>query len=117
MLSGSCRLCKAGVNAKGMRYLNGVYTQFVSRTHRRVGPVFQGRYKAILVEKGDYLLELARYVALNPVRAEMVNDAADWPWRSHRAMLGAVEVPDWLTCDRLRQQIYLGTEPAGYLPR
>ena len=90
--------------AKGMRHLNGVYTQHVNRTHRRVGHVFQGRYKGILVEKDDYLLELARYVVLNPVRAEMVNDAADWPWSSHRAMLGAVETPDWLTCDWLLRQ-------------
>ncbi|SFJ04736.1 transposase [Nitrosomonas sp. Nm34] len=58
--------------SKGMRQLNGVYTQFFNRTHNRIGHVYQGRYKAILVEKESYLLELARYVVLNPVRAGMV---------------------------------------------
>lgn len=71
--------------SNGMRQLNGVYTQMFNRRHRRVGHVFQGRYKAILVEKDSYLLELSRYVVLNPVRALMVNDVADWPWSSYRA--------------------------------
>lgn len=82
--------------AQGMRQLNGVYTQYVNRTHRRVGHVFQGRYQAILVEKDSYLLELARYVVLNPVRARMVGDAAQWPWSSYRAMVGEASVPAWL---------------------
>jgi putative transposase len=54
---------------QGMRQLNGVYTQNFNRTHHRVGHVFQGRYKAIIVEKDSYLQELARYVVLNPVRS------------------------------------------------
>lgn len=74
--------------AQGMRQLNGVYTQRVNRTHGRVGHVFQGRYKAILVEKDSHLLALARYVVLNPVRAGMVGDVGDWPWSSHAAMVG-----------------------------
>ena len=52
-----------------MRQLNGVYTQWHNRTHNRVGHVFQGRFKAIIVQREAYLLELARYVVLNPVRA------------------------------------------------
>ena len=51
--------------SKGMRQLNGVYTQRFNRTHNRVGHVFQGRYKAILVQKDAYLLELSRYIVLN----------------------------------------------------
>ncbi|MEA3276937.1 MAG: transposase, partial [Pseudomonadota bacterium] len=58
--------------SKGMRQLNGVYTQRFNRTHDRVGHVFQGRYKAILVQKETNLLDLARYLVLNPVRARMV---------------------------------------------
>ena len=58
--------------SKGMRQLNGVYTQASNRRHRRVGHLFQGRFKAILVDRDVYLLELARYVVLNPVRAGMV---------------------------------------------
>jgi putative transposase len=61
--------------SKGMKYLNGTYTQYFNRRHQRVGHVFQGRFKAILVQKEAYLLELARYIVLNPVRAQMVRSA------------------------------------------
>ena len=79
--------------AQGMRQLNGVYTQQVNRRYGKTGHVFQGRYKAILVDKDSYLLELARYVVLNPVRAAMVKDARDWPWSSYRAMIGETPLP------------------------
>lgn len=85
--------------ALGMRQLNGVYTQTINRSHRRVGHVFQGRYKGILVEKDSYLLELARYVVLNPVRAGMVREAAAWPWSSYNAMIGVDPAPAWLQTD------------------
>ena len=68
----------------GMRQLNGCYTQQVNRRHGRVGHLFQGRFKGILVEKDAYLLEMARYIVLNPVRAGMVASPADWPWSSYR---------------------------------
>lgn len=74
--------------SKGMKYLNGTYTQSFNRQNNRVGHVFQGRYKAILVQKESYLLELARYIVLNPVRARMVREAKDWPWSSYRATAG-----------------------------
>ena len=83
--------------AKGMRHLNGVYTQRFNRHHKRVGHVFQGRYKAILVQKDSYLLELSRYIVLNPVRAEMVRSVKDWPWSSYRATAGLVDENKWLT--------------------
>ena len=85
--------------AQGMRHLNGVYTQTFNRTHKRVGHVFQGRYKSIIVEKDSYLLELARYVVLNPLRANMVKKVADWPWSSYAAMLGTQPAPEWLQTD------------------
>ena len=87
--------------SKGMRQLNGVYTQRFNRQHGRVGHVFQGRYKAIIVQKESYLLELARYVVLNPVRARMVRSPADWPWSSYRATAGLCDAPLWLTTDGL----------------
>lgn len=90
--------------ARGMRQLNGVYTQFINRTYRRVGHVFQGRYKAILVEKDSYLLELSRYVVLNPVRAQMVADVGEWPWSSYRVMIGEEPAPPWLETDWLLGQ-------------
>lgn len=89
--------------SQGMRQLNGVYTQHVNRAHRRVGHVFQGRFKAVLVERESHLLELARYVVLNPVRAGMVSDAEAWPWSSHAAMLGREPAPGWLEADALLQ--------------
>ena len=82
--------------SKGMRQLNGVYTQAHNRKHGRSGHVFQGRYKAIVVEKEAYLLELCRYIVLNPVRAGMVRSAKDWPWSSYRATAGQREGPSWL---------------------
>lgn len=68
--------------SKGMHYLNGVYTQRFNRKHGRVGHVFQGRYKAVIVQKESYLLELSKYIVLNPVRAKIVRSAKDWPWSS-----------------------------------
>jgi REP element-mobilizing transposase RayT len=60
--------------SRGMRHLNGVYTMRFNRDHQRVGHVFQGRYKAILIQKESHLLEVCRYVVLNPVRAGMVQE-------------------------------------------
>ena len=88
----------------GMRQLNGVYTQNVNRRHGRVGHVFQGRFKAILVERDSYLLELARYVVLNPVRAGMVKRVRQWPWSSYHAMVGKAPCPVWLHTDWLLGQ-------------
>ena len=85
--------------SKGMRQLNGVYTQQCNRTHGRRGHLFQGRYKGILVEKESYLLALARHVVLNPVRAAMVKRPEQWPWSSYRAMIGKTPVPPWLQTD------------------
>lgn len=90
--------------SKGMRHLNGVYTQYFNRQHNRVGHVFQGRYKAILVEKESYLLELSRYVVLNPIRARMIKDMNQWKWSSYQATSGKAQVPDWLETDWLLSQ-------------
>jgi len=90
--------------SKGMRQLNGVYTQVSNRRHGRVGHLFQGRFKAILVDSDAYLLELARYVVLNPVRAGMVNNPADWPWSSYRASAGLEPAAPWLAVDGLLAQ-------------
>lgn len=90
--------------SNGMRHLNGVYTQRFNRRHQRVGHVFQGRFKAILVERDPYLLELCRYVVLNPVRARMVRTAGEWPWSSYPAMVGVAAVPAWLHTDWVLSQ-------------
>jgi hypothetical protein len=85
--------------SKGMRQLNGVYTQYFNRTHRRVGHLYQGRYKAIIIQKETYLLEVARYIVLNPVRAHMVHTANDWLWSSYLATAGFISPPDWLNAE------------------
>ena len=86
--------------SQGMRHLNGVYTQRHNRRHGRVGHVFQGRYKGIVVERDAYLLELSRYVVLNPVRAGMVKDAGDWAWSSYLEFIGQSErTHEWLETD------------------
>ena len=87
--------------SRGMRQLNGVYTQRFNRAHGRVGHVFQGRYKAVLVQKDAYLMELARYIVLNPVRARMVRSAREWRWSSYRATAGQAHCPAWLSRDWL----------------
>ena len=90
--------------ARGMRHLNGVYTQVFNRTHNRKGHLFQGRYKAILIEKESHLLEVARYIVLNPVRAEIVRSPRDWKWSSYRATSGESQPPKFLTVEWLLAQ-------------
>ena len=90
--------------SKGMRQLNGVYTQSYNRRHNKTGHLFQGRYKAILVDEDSYLLELSRYIVLNPVKAMMVKRAGDWRWSSYQAMTGETASPDWLSSDYLLLQ-------------
>jgi hypothetical protein len=64
------------------------YTQYFNRRYGRVGHVFQGRYKAIVCDRDVYLLELVRYIHLNPVRAGLVDEPEDYPWSSHRIYIG-----------------------------
>ena len=89
---------------RGMRHLNGVYTQSFNRSHRRRGHVFQGRFKAILIEKESHLLEVARYVVLNPVRAHIAAHPRNWKWSSYRATGGESAPPAFLTVDWLLAQ-------------
>ena len=86
---------------RGMKRLNGVYTQKFNWRHNRVGHLFQGRYKSIVVDRESYLLELSRYVVLNPVRAKFAKKAEDWLWSSYRATAGLAEAPDWIEVEEL----------------
>ncbi|MBK9426861.1 MAG: transposase [Gammaproteobacteria bacterium] len=90
--------------SKGMRQLNGMYTQASNRRHGRMGHLFQGRFKAILIDKDSYLLELTRYVVLNPVRAKRVRHPGKYTWSSYGAMVGEAPAPDWLATDGLLAQ-------------
>ena len=96
--------------SRGMRQLNGMYTHRFNRKHGRVGHVFQGRFKSIIVDKDAHLLELSRYIVQNPVAAGMVKDVGDWPWSSYQATAGEISTPDFLTVDWLLSQF--GKAPA-----
>jgi hypothetical protein len=85
-----------------MRDLNGIYTQAFNRRHHLVGHVLQGRFKAILVDRESHLLELCRYIVLNPVRAKLVRSAPEWRWSSYRATAGLEETPGWLDVESVR---------------
>ena len=82
--------------SRGMRHLNGIYSQHVNRRHALVGHLFQGRYKAILVQRESHLLELARYIVLNPVRAGMVERPEQWDWSSYHWTAADAAPPPWL---------------------
>lgn len=75
------------------------YTQFINRKYLRTGHLFQGRYKALMIDADSYLLALIRYIHLNPLRAGMVSRPEEYPWSSHPSYLGIVPGPPWLTTD------------------
>jgi putative transposase len=85
--------------SRGMHRLNAIYSQSFNRRHERAGHLMQGRFKAILVEKERHLLELVRYLVLNPVRAGMVEEVGAWPWSNYRATAGLRPAPVWLETD------------------
>jgi Transposase and inactivated derivatives len=80
----------------GMKDLDGDYASDFNERYRRVGHLFQGRFKSHLVDVETYLLEVARYIVLNPVRAGMVKTPGQWNWSSYRATAGLAPVPIWL---------------------
>ena len=90
--------------ARGMRQLNGIYTQKFNWIYTKTGHIFQGRYKAILVDKDSYLLELCRYVVLNPVRSQMLEKPEDWRWSSFLYTTGLRAAPAYLTTDWVLSQ-------------
>ena len=102
--------------SRGMRQLNGVYTQIFNKQHSRVGHLLQGRYKAILVEKERHLLEVCRYVVLNPVRARIVEMPEQWKWSSYMGTADKSKCHPALTSDWILRQFGLkrNEAEAGY---
>ena len=82
-----------------MQHINGAYTTYFNVKRKRVGHLFQGRFKAILVEADEYLAELSRYIHLNPIRAGMASKPEEYPWSSYHAYIGNTEEPEWLNTD------------------
>lgn len=90
------RLTGSDTLSRGLHFLNSAYAQAFNRRHGRSGHLFQGRPNVQLIERESYLLEVLRYVALNPVRANMVMRPETYEWSSHRAIAGMSEPPTWL---------------------
>jgi len=86
----------AGNLSQIMQHINSAYTTYFNIKRKRAGHLFQGRYKAILVEADEYATELTRYIHLNPVRAKMVARPEDYPWSSYRGYIGEGKAPEWL---------------------
>ena len=87
--------------AAGMQRLNGSYAQAFNHRRDRAGHLFQGRYHAVVVESDGHLLELYRYIALNPVRAGACNRATEWVWSSFASAVGVAPPPSFATVDTL----------------
>lgn len=104
-----------------MRHIDGLYTQQFNRRHGRDGPLFRGRYKAIVVQQEEYLSQLLRYIHLNPVKAKMVETAKDYAYSSHQQYLSLKKAPAWLNvslgletfkhCKAFDQYVMAGSEP------
>ena len=87
--------------SRAIKQLDGEYAQWWNRRHRRVGHLFQGRFGGQVVQDGQYLLDVCRYIVLNPVRARLVASPEHWRWSSYRATVGIVRLPAFLHCDEL----------------
>jgi putative transposase len=99
--------------SRGMRHLNGVYTQKFNRSHGQAGHIFQGRFKSMVVQKETYLLELCRYIFLNPVRAGIVSSPEEWKWSSYSATIENSERPIFLYPDWILAQFGHSHDEAG----
>ena len=90
--------------SEGVRLINSRYAQWWNKRHERVGHVFQGRFKDQIVQQEGYLLSLCRYIALNPVRAGLVENPENWEWSSYAATMGLQPSPSFLAVDSLLRQ-------------
>ncbi len=99
-----------------MRHINGVYTQRYNKLRRTDGPLFRGRYKAIVVDKDAYLLQLSRYIHRNPleVTSPLVSELADYPWSSYPAYVGKVKPASWLERDMSYKMLGSKQKYKGY---
>lgn len=99
--------------SRAIQQLNGDYAQWWNWRHKQVGHVFQGRFGAQIVQDDAYLLNVCRYIVLNPVRAGTVSAPNEWPWSSFRATVGQDALPPFLDCDRLLELVSPGDPGQG----
>ena len=90
--------------SRAAQWINVSYTIYFNRKYSRNGHLFHGRFKSILVDADEYLKELSRYIHLNPVRAGLVDQPADYQWSSYPMLIGKISVPDWIETDWLLSQ-------------
>lgn len=90
--------------SRSIQWINVSYATYFNRKRDRHGHLFQGRFKAILIEADEYLKHLSRYIHLNPVRAKLVDKPSDYVWSSYLSFTGAIKTPDWLEADWLLSQ-------------
>ena len=99
-----------------MRHVNGVYTQRYNRLRKANGPLFRGRYKALLVDQDAYLLQLSRYIHRNPIdmKRPLVDDLLDYPWSSYPAYVNKAKKPKWLFTEQTYQMLDQKQRYSGY---
>jgi len=97
--------------SRGMQWLNSTYANWFNRVHHRCGHLFQGRFKALLIDKEAYFAEVLRYVVLNPVRANICERPEQYRWSSYRATAGLEMAPDWLDIDAVHALFDLDHQP------
>ncbi|MCW8972309.1 MAG: transposase [Gammaproteobacteria bacterium] len=97
-----------------MRHINGLYTQYFNRSTRRDGPLFRGRYKAILVDADAYWLQLSRYIHRNPLEAGLIDSLERYHWSSYPDYIGKRRPPAWLTTDYVLNAIGKRSRHARY---
>jgi len=85
--------------ARCMRHINGVFTQKINKKYKTDGQIFRGRYKSILVDAEEYLLEIVRYIHRNPLKKGLVTEPGDYKWSSHRVYMGKTGKPGWMVLD------------------
>ena len=100
--------------SRAMRHLNGVYTQRYNREVKTDGPLFRGRFKAILIDVDTYLLNVSRYIHRNPIEAGIVRKAERYPWSSYRAYIGQITRPPWLTTQQILSMIGVRNQALRY---
>lgn len=100
--------------SKGMQWFGATYTRRYNLKHRRVGHLFQGRFKSLLVENDSYLLRLSCYIHRNPLRAKMVKRLADYKWSSYRTYVYAEPGSDWLKTNLILSQVSGEDKHAAY---
>lgn len=97
-----------------MRHIDGVYTQFFNFSTMRDGPLFRGRYHAVLIQAEAHWIGLSRYIHRNPLEGGLVGHLPDYPWSSYPAYLGLAESPGWLYMDYVKQSLDEHWSPTRY---